>query len=59
MQRIKVNTSTQYEILMDSGLMQDVGYMISHVSHAGETQKICVISDSTVFDIFEIGRAHV
>lgn len=52
MQRIKVNTSTQYEILMDSGLMQDVGYMISHVSHAGETQKICVISDSTVFDIF-------
>ena len=53
MPTLTVNASRNYKVMIESGLIDDMGELIME---AENPQKVCIISDTTVFDLFG-GRA--
>ena len=49
MRTVTVNASKIYDILIGSGLIQTLG---TEVKKLGKAQKICVVSESTVFPLW-------
>ena len=54
MKTVTVNASTQYEVLIGSGLLTQLGQRVKAVCKAG---KVCIVSDSHVFPLY--GEAAV
>ena len=49
MPNLNINASKKYSIMMESGLLYRLGELINQVERPG---KVCLISDTTVYDIF-------
>lgn len=49
MRKIQVETSRRYDVLMNSGLLKDAGKLIQEI---GRGEKICLVSDINVYEIF-------
>lgn len=52
MPTLTVNASRNYKVMIESGLIDDMGELIME---AENPQKVCIISDTTVFDLLEEG----
>ena len=48
MKTVKVNTSTEYHVLIGSGLLAALGQQLQAVCKA---KKVCIVSDSNVFPL--------
>lgn len=49
MPKLTVNASRQYDVLIDTGLLDELGDLIMEVE---TPKKVCVVSDTTVYDLF-------
>ena len=49
MKTVKVNTSTEYDVLIGSGLLAELGQQLQAVCKA---KKVCIVSDSNVFPLY-------
>lgn len=57
MRTVHVNASTEYDVLIGSGLLNSLG---SRISSIGKVQKVCVVSDSNVWPLYgEIVQASI